>query len=413
MKTYRHLPCSSLIVLVALFSLYGCGTDTPPLYTGNSSPRPEPPYDWADPALAARLDEALDAWVEDFGLYGAAAVVHTPGWVDWSGNSGMVDTETMEPYGTDTLGRIASVTKSFTSTIILQLMDEGLLTLDTTLGRFVPEYPNAENITVEHLLRHRSGIPEIHTADALFLLSLLLTPQRWLTPREVLEWTYLPIPILHIYRERFIPREPVTVPGGDFHYSQSGYIALGIIIEKVTGKALADVYHERIFEPLGMTEAYLPLKDAPFEPWGYTNLLGLLDEEFPSKYLGGSANWLNSAGWSAAAIIATARELVVFLSGMLEGRLFSPEGLANATDWMEIRPGDDANRGEYGLGLFRSRHDGFSTVGHTGSLPGGGAIMQYIPELDIYIGAVTNTDLDADGASDLVVRIRRALLNDS
>ncbi len=86
-----------------------------------------------------------------------------------------------------------------------------------------------------------------------------------------------------------------------------------------------------------MTEAYLPRKDAPFEPWGYTNLLGLIDEEFPSKYLGGSANWLNSAGWSAAAIIATARELVVFLSGMLEGRLFSREGLANATDWMEIR----------------------------------------------------------------------------
>jgi CubicO group peptidase (beta-lactamase class C family) len=97
---------------------------------------------------------------------------------------------------------------------------------------------------------------------------------------------------------------------------------------------------------------------------------------------------------------------------MLEARLFSREGLANATDWMEIRPGDDANRGEYGLGLFRSRHDGFSTVGHTGSLPGGGAIMQYIPELDVYIGAVTNTDLGAAGASALVERVRWTLLNE-
>jgi D-alanyl-D-alanine carboxypeptidase len=413
MKTNRRPPCFPLIVLVAFFSTYGCGTDTTSVNTDAASPRPEPPYDWADPGLSARLDGALDGWAEDFGLYGAAAAVHTPGWLDWSGSTGMRDIQTAAPYETAALGRIASITKSFTSTIILQLVDEGLLTLDTPLARFVRDYPNGENITVEHLLRHRSGIPEIHTVDGIFLLSLILRPQRWLTPEEVLEWTYLPIPILHIYREEFIPREPVGVPGGDFHYSQSGYIALGIIIEKVTGKALADVYHERIFEPLGMTEAYLPRKDAPFEPWGYTNLLGLLDEEFPSKYLGGSANWLNSAGWSAAAIIATARELVVFLSGMLEGRLFSPEGLANATDWMEIRPGDDANRGEYGLGLFRSRHDGFSTVGHTGSLPGSGAIMQYIPELDIYIGAVTNTDLDADGASDLVVRIRRALLNDS
>ena len=400
------------IVLIALFSTYGCGTDTTPHNTDTSSPRPEPPYDWADPELAARLDRALDGWAEDFGLYGAAAAVQTPGWLDWSGSTGMRDIQTMAPYETDALGRIASITKSFTSTIILQLVDEGLLTLDTTLARFVPEYPSGENITVEHLLRHRSGIPEIHTVDGFFLVWLVFEPQRWVTPEEVLEWTYLPIPILHIYREERLPREPVTVPGGDFHYSQSGYIALGIIIEEVTGKPLADVYHRRIFEPLGMTEAYLPREDAPFEPWGYTNLLGLLDEEFPSKYLGGSANWLNSAGWSASAIIATARELVVFLSGMLEGRLFSHEGLANATDWMEIRPGDAANRGEYGLGLFRSRHDGFSTVGHTGSLPGGGAITQYIPELDVYIGAVTNTDLGAVGASDLVERVRWALLNE-
>lgn len=412
MKTNRSLPGFPLIVLIALFSTYGCGTDTTSPNTATSSPRPEPPYDWAEPGLAARLQGALDGWAEDFGLYGAAAAVHTPGWLDWSGSTGMRDIQTAAPYETAALGRIASLTKSFTATIILQLVDEGLLTLDTTLARFVPDYPNGENITVEHLLRHRSGIPEIHTVDGFFLLSLLLRPQRWLTPGEVLEWTYLPIPIFHIYRHAFVPREPVAVPGGDFHYSQSGYIASGIIIEEVTGKPLADVYHKRIFEPLGMTEAYLPREDAPFEPWGYTNLLGLLDEEFPSKYLGGSANWLNSAGWSAAAIIATARELVVFLSGMLEGRLFSREGLANATDWMEIRPGDPDDRREYGMGLFRSPHDGFSTVGHTGALPGGGAIMQYIPELDVYVGAVTNTDLGAVGASDLVVQVRRALLNE-
>ncbi len=159
MKTNNLLPCLSLIVLVTLFSTYGCGTDTPPVNTGTSSPRPEPPYDWADPGLPARLDGALDGWAEDFGLYGAAAVVHTPGWLDWSGSTGMRDIQTAAPYETAALGRIASLTKSFTSTIILQLVDEGLLTLDTTLARFVPDYPNGENITVEHLLRHRSGIP--------------------------------------------------------------------------------------------------------------------------------------------------------------------------------------------------------------------------------------------------------------
>lgn len=407
----RRLPGLAVALLIAVFSTCGCGTETASHKTGASSRRPEPPYDWADPGLPARLDRTLHGWIEDFGLYGAAAVVSTPGWFDWSGAAGVVDRETMEPFGTGALARIASVTKSFTAAVVLQLVDEGLLTLETPLGRFVPEYPNGENITVEHLLRHRSGIPEIHTVDGFFLGSLLLHSDRWCTPREILEWTYLPLPILDIYRNRLVPREPVTVPGGDFHYSQSNYIALGIIIEAVTGRELADVYRERIFEPLGMSHAYLPREDAPFDPWGYTNLLGLLDVDFPSKYLGRSANWLNSASWSAAGIVATARELVIFLSAMLEERLFSGEGLASATDWMENRPGDPG-AGEYGMGLFRSRYEAFSTVGHTGLMPGSGAVMQWIPELDVYIGAVTNTDLTGAAASALPKRVREALLNE-
>jgi CubicO group peptidase (beta-lactamase class C family) len=96
---------------------------------------------------------------------------------------------------------------------------------------------------------------------------------------------------------------------------------------------------------------------------------------------------------------------------MLEGRLFSEEGLANATGWMEIEPGDVVESGEYGLGLFRNQYEGYTTVGHDGALPGSGSVMQYIPGLDVYVGAVTNTDRDYVAAPDLVERVRRALLN--
>lgn len=412
MKSNGLLSCLLPILLLAGVTACGCATERAPGQTGASPTRPAPRYDWGDPELPARLDQTLRGWTEDFEIYGAAAAVCTPGWLDWSGSAGVVNAETREPYGPDTPGRIASVTKPFTAAVILQLVDEGLLTLETSLADFVEDYPNGDKITVEHLLRHRSGIPEIHTVDAFFLLSLLLQSERWFLPREILEWTYAPIPILHVRRERLLPREPVTEPGGDFHYSQSNYIALGILIEEVTGKPLADVYRERIFEPLGMEDAYLPQENAPFDPWGYTDLLGLLDREFPSKYLGRSANWLNSSSWSAAALIATARDLVIFLSGMLEERLFSRQGLDRATDWMANRPGDPAAGDAYGMGLMRSRYGGFSTVGHTGAMPGSGAIVQHVPELDVYIGAVTNTDLTAAGATALVERVRRALLNE-
>jgi D-alanyl-D-alanine carboxypeptidase len=413
MNKTRLLLSFLFLLLVAGPWMAGCGSDEAAHNPGNDTPaRPEPPYDWADPGLATRLDEALEGWTQDFGLYGAAAVVTTPGWLDWSAATGVHDRETLEPFRVDELARIASATKPHTAAVILQLVDEGLLSLDTTLAEFVPDYPNAANITVRHLLQHRSGIPEVPLVDGIFILAVLLRPEKWFTPMEMLRWTYLSIPIYNIYSGEFVPREPVGEPGEKYHYCQPAYVALGLIIEMLTGKDLADVYQERVFQPLGITEAYLPRKDEPFGPWGYTSLFGLLEEKIPSTDLVSSTNGLNSAGWSAGAIIASAGDLVNFLSGFLEGDLCSEEGVANATEWLAIDPGDIVGEGEYGLGLFRRQYDGFTTVGHDGGLPGSGSVMRYIPELDVYIGAVTNTDSDYVELPDLVERVHAALLNE-
>jgi D-alanyl-D-alanine carboxypeptidase len=380
--------------------------------TTNAPTRPAPPYNWADPQLGARLDEALRLWTEDFGIYGAAAAVRTPQWFNWTGSTGEDDIETHAPYRVDNIARIGSATKPFTSTLVLQLVDEGLLSLDATLSQFVPDYPNGENITVEHLLRHRSGIPEIQLVDRFFILTLLLVPENWFTPEDILVWTYLPIPIWELRTGVFVPREPSGPPGGDFHYSQPGYVALGHIVEKITGKALADVYDERIIRPIGLTGTHFPVKDEPLYPSGYTNLFGLLDDKVPGSSLVDSANGLNSSGGSAGGMISTAGDLVTFLSGMLEGRLLSGDALAYATDWMEIEPGDVVEDGEYGMGLFRFEREGTTTIGHGGSLPSGGSVMQYIPDLDVYICAVRNTDMDRAEAPGFVERVRRALLNE-
>ena len=414
MKNIRLHLSFLLLLLITGPWMAGCGSDEAAQVLGSgASTRPEPPYDWADPELATRLDEALEGWAQDFGLYGAAAVVTTPGWLDWSAATGVHDRETMEPFRVDEPARIASSTKPHTAAVILQLVDEGRLTLDaTTLAEFVPDYPNAASITVRHLLQHRSGIPDIQIVDGIFILTVLLRPKKWFTPLEILVWTHLPFPMYNIYLGEFVPREPVGEPGEKYHYSQPGYIALGLIIETLTAKDLADVYRERIFGPLGMAEAYLPRKDAPLEPWGYTNLFGLLDEKIPSKDLASSPNGLNSVGWSAGGIIANARDLVNFLSGFLEGRLCSEAGIANATDWLATEPGDIVGEEEYGLGLSRLQYDGFTTVGHDGGLPGSGTVMRYIPELDVYIGAVTNTDSDYVELPDLIERVHAALLNE-
>ena len=241
-----------------------------------------PPFDWEDPELPGRLEKALDAWREDNGINGAAARVTSWGWFDWAGSSGKANVEEDIPYESSTRGRIASASKPFTATVILQLIDEGRLTLDTKMSEFFPDYPNSENITIDHLLRHRSGIPDVVLMDLWFIMTGLLNIEHWFTPEEILDWTYkFPLPIISIRQDMAtIPRGPMTEPGGKFHYSQPGYITLGAIIEKITGKPLADAYNERIAVPLGLKNTYLPRKDDPPEPLGYTNLFGLFRQPF-------------------------------------------------------------------------------------------------------------------------------------
>ena len=411
MKKTRLLSLFFMFTLSVAPMTSGCGggENAATVAGVQSTPRPEPPYDWSDTELPSRLEAAMEGWAGDFGYHGVAVAVCTPGWLNWADSFGEADIEEHVAFEVDTQGRVASVTKSFTATVVLQLVDEGRLSLNSTLAEFVPDYPNGENITVGHLLRHVSGIPEIQLVDAYFIASILLFQSHWFTPEGILRWTYLPPPfppILDMYTFETIPRQPVNEPGEGFHYSQPGYVALGLIVEKVTGKALADVYKKRIIGPLGLTGTRLPRRDDSMDPGGYTNLFGLLEEKVPGEsILRFSANSFHSACWSAGGLLSTARDLTVFLSAMLEGRLFSEESLEHATDWSES--------GDYGMGLYFSEYDGFITVGHDGGLPGGGSVNQYIPDLDVYVGAVMNTDPDWVEAPDLMERVRSALLDEA
>jgi len=374
-----------------------------------------PAYDWSDPQLEARLARALGEWATDLGIHGAAAAVLTPGWFAWSGSFGLDDVETGAPYQPDSVGYVASITKPFTATTIMQLIDEGLLSLDTPMAQFLPDYPNSENITVEHLLRHRSGIPEVQLVDLLFVLSVLLDPGHWIEPEEILKSTYKKFPpMVDMGTFEFLPRQPVGEPGEKYHYSQPGYVALGIIIEQVTGKPLADVFDERICQVLCLSATRLAREEDTFFAPGYTNLFGLLPEKMRREELVGTqAQGLHSSGWAAAGLTSTASDLVLFLSAMIEGRLFSEQSLAHVTDWMVIPdPKEPGSYAECGMGLVRSRDDSHVEIGHTGGLPGAVAIMKYIVELDVYVGAVANTDVDDVDVPSLEERIVRALRNE-
>ena len=187
--------------------------------------------------------------------------------------------------------RVASVTKTFTATIVLQLVDEGKLGLSNTLESHLPGVvPRGDEITIRHLLQHRSGLVN-YTAYA------------WEENASKSPSTR-PIDVL-----RFAGSKPLAFkPGSRWSYSNTNYIALGLVIEQITGRSYADELERRIFRPLSLDDTELPR----------TRRLPDLDD--------GGLN--PKTAWAAGGIVSNAGDLSRFYSALLSGRVLSSASLA-------------------------------------------------------------------------------------
>lgn len=417
------LQCFALVLLSALSA--GCfesGND----HAGNQDSSRS--VDFTDPQLSARLQGAFEQWATENGFKGAAIHVKSKAGFEWESAAGVIVDGKPEPYTTDTPMRVASVTKTMTTVVILQLIEEGLLSLDTTLSEFVPDYPLADRITVKQLLQHRSGIYDVTLDDKIFRSYLIAHTSEWLTPQEILAWTYGDTPdpagphpqIDSISQNALIPRQAANAPGEGYHYSQAGFVALGLMIETVTGKLLARVFEDRIFKRLGLANTRLAEKDATGLPVSYTYLFGA---KAVGTNLLPSLNSLGSSAWSAGGVISTANDLMIYFQALLNGELLSPASMEQMMTWVVTNPDPEGwNLVQYyGLGFTHKLRNGYSLRGHDGSMPGSGATMQYIDDADVYVTATRNTEFYPEGderapvagTADLMERIKRALYNES
>ncbi|MFE0027232.1 serine hydrolase domain-containing protein [Amycolatopsis sp. NPDC059021] len=299
---------------------------------------------------------AMDAAVAS-GIPGMVAVAP-----DWRGSSGV--REIGRPGKPDPSGRfrVASVSKSFTATLVLQLVGEHRVSLDDVIQDRLPGLlPYAEPITVRQLLQHTSGVP------------------RDLLPED--SWGSLP----EIDTERFVhfdPDEQVRLstkqplqfkPGTAWSYSNTGYNVLGLLVEKVTHQPLARVLAERITGPLRLRDTFHP-GDFPFLPHaaahGYEQL-------YPAPRERTDVTTYNySRYFSAGQIISSAEDLNRFFRALFDGKLLPPAQLAEMKKTVraiDVRFGDMGF--DYGLGLMKfdlSKVCGTPMIvwGHRGDLPG-------------------------------------------
>ncbi|MBZ3906677.1 serine hydrolase domain-containing protein [Streptomyces griseiscabiei] len=321
------------------------------------------------PEVTAKLDEAVAGVRRQTGVPGVVVGLWMPGRGCYVRATGLADTVTRRPMTTGQFVRIGSETKTFTVTALLRLVDEGRVRLDTPVSRYVRGVPNGRRITLRHLAGMRSGLFP-YSADPDFVRTLLSDPGRSFTPREVLAYGF---------------RHANTFdPGARFQYSNSNLVLLGLVIEKVTGRRLADVIRERVLRPARLRHTLFPKgREFPVpHPRGYTNqtLSGAVED---------ATDWNPSWAWAAGAMISDLRDLRRWAEVVATGTLLDPGTQEERLKMLPTGfPGTD-----YGLGIL----DSGGWVGHNGSIPGYETVTVYLPSREATLVLMLNTDILVDG----------------
>ena len=307
------------------------------------------------PALQSQLEQVANTFLEK--APGMSVAVAIPGEGLWSRQKGKANTFNDFPVLENDLFQIASITKTFTAAIIMQLVTEKKLQLSDRISTWYPNIPNAEMMTIEHLLRHTSGLmsfdalPELdsayHSADD--IIALVAT------------------------------KTPLFCPGTQWAYSNTGYAILGRIIEIVEGIALDQVLEQRITRPLDLNHTLLRyLDDGIAVVDGHSDGIPV---QAPDRY---------ATPYAAGGMASNAEDLVKFWQALMAGGVVADNQLKSM--YTLLHPMDQSGQMFYGMGV--QSYDAIPgpglMLGHSGSITGFSSMVSYIPQDHIYISVIFN-----------------------
>lgn len=352
-----HVPFLLGTVLLA----YGCDETPPPL--------PE--------AQVVVLEATLDQLDATFDCPGIAFGVRDGEGRQWLGVRGTIDLDA--PLLTTDVAFLGSVTKTVTTAVTLQLVEEGALELSDTIDAFGIDLPNAESITIEQLLGHRSGLFN-YTDDAAFVDSFGAAPLAFADIYAVVN-----------------THEPLFPPDTAWTYSNTNFTVLGDIIEQTTGQPLEDTYQNRIFGPLSMDDSGLGDRDPILGRLARGYRLeadGLRDVTFDHDKSGQGPD---------GALFSSLHDMLIWASTLYGGDLLEDatlEGMVAPRSADIVEPLAQAygfETGDYGLGTIVLQDSELGPIwGHAGNIRGYGAYVGYVPSRALSV-AFFCTDDAADG----------------
>lgn len=311
---------------------------------------------------------------------GVTALVMRDGDVVFRGAAGMANIELDVPMQPGHVLRIGSIAKQFTAAAILLLQERGTLNVTDDITQYLPDFlTRGERITIEHLLTHTSGV--FNYTDL---------PDYW---RGDLIRTDISVEALI---NLFANRPPRFSPGEDFSYSNSGYVLLGAIIERVSGKSYAEFMRTEIFAPLGLKDTYYGgLQIVPRRADGYAG-----DED------DGYHNALPISmthPYAAGALLSTVDDLARWNAALFGGRLLSEASVRAMTTPAKL---DDGSMTEYGYGLYVREREGFRVISHSGGIHGFSSSAVWLPDERVYAVVLSNLE-NSSTANELVWRLAK------
>ncbi|MEM6993351.1 MAG: serine hydrolase domain-containing protein [Myxococcota bacterium] len=365
----------SMFRLLPLVLVVACG----PATTATVAPEPTPTSQTTEreteervvdrEALAPMLDEYIGSFGQQWGpafAFSGFVLVAEKGEPVYARGFSYADRAGQRVADADTNFRVGSVTKQFTAAAILELEERGKLSVTDPVSKHFPDWPRGDAITIHHLLTHTAGMWS-YTSDFAFMKERIARP-------------YTTEEMLALFRDHPLDFEP----GQAWSYSNSGYVLLGAIIEKVHGKPYADAMHELVFEPAGLSRTMVG--DAPSlgnRALGYTRST--------EESVASAAPIDMSVPHGAGAVRSTPNDLVAWHAALGDGSVLGKDALAKLYT---------PDKNNYAYGWIITEFAGQSVIAHNGGINGFGTFYMRVPEDDVVVVAWTNVegfDVDAVG----------------
>jgi CubicO group peptidase (beta-lactamase class C family) len=366
----------------ALLALAVLALVTPKAFAQSASPRPHgkravsAPGPRVAPTEIVRDLRAHIAQLDADSAFSGAVLVARNGTVLFRGAAGLADRTSRRPNRVDTKFNIGSMGKMFTAVAVLQLTQAGRLSLDDTLRKLLPDYPNpdvAGRITVRQLLTHTSGLGDLFDGE------YLTSPREWTRTLAA----HLPL---------FAGKPLQFAPGTKWGYSNAGYLVLGLVVERVSGQTFDEYLRAHVFRAAGMINTSNVAGDDTVRNMalGYTTRAGFGPPN-PGRPLSTNSAILPARGSSAGGGYSTVGDLFRFAEALRGYRLLDSAYTAALLTGTVVED-SDAPEVKYTLGMEEMTVNGVRVVGHAGNFPGVSSILDLYPDQAYTVVVLSNVD---------------------